>query len=77
MSWLLRPMGARTAGFSSGRRTAIGCGSKVRVIAARRRSAASSIARRMTAWCPRWTPSKVPIATTRRGAPSGRSPSDW
>ena len=52
MSWLLRPMGVRTAGFSSGRRTAIGCGSKVRVIAARRRSAASSIARRMTAWCP-------------------------
>ena len=67
ISWLLRPIGVRTAGRSSGRRTAIGWGSKVRPSTVRRRSAASSIARRMTAWWPRWTPSKVPIATTRRG----------
>ena len=77
ISWLLSPIGVSTAGRSSGRRTAIGWGSKVRHIEVRRRSAASSIARRMTAWWPRWTPSKVPMATARRGPPRGRSPSDW
>ena len=77
ISWPLRPIGVRTAGRSSGRSTAIGWGSKVRAIAGSPRAATISSARRMTAWWPRWTPSKVPIATTRRGPPSGRSPSDW
>ena len=50
ISWVLKPMWVSTAGRSSGRRTAIGCGSKVSAIDPRPRSAASSMARPMTAW---------------------------
>ena len=76
MSWVFSPMCVRTAGRSSGRRTAIGWGSNVSAIALRRRSRAISIARPMIAWWPTCTPSNVPIATTRRCPPSGRSPNE-
>jgi hypothetical protein len=71
------PGRVRTGGRSSGRSTATGFGSKVTTMAGSPRSFASSIARPMMAWCPTCTPSKVPMATTRRGPPRGRSPRDW
>ena len=74
MSCVLRGRWVSTAGRSSGRRTAMGCGSKVSAMAVTPRSRAISMARRMTAWWPTCTPSKVPMATTRRGPPRGRSP---
>ena len=58
----LTPKGMISFGSAAGWRISSGWGSKVRTVSA------SSI----TAWWPRWTPSKVPIATWRgRGSASG------
>src|SRR3546814_20861119 len=64
-------------GAWSGRRTAIGCGSKVTATTVlQETSSATSRARRTTCWWPRWTPSKLPMVTTVRPRSSGTSVSE-
>ena len=66
--------GVRMNSGTSGRNTLRGCGSKVSTSAGTPRRSASSSARSSTAWWPRCTPSKLPIATTPpRRPPSSRA----
>src|SRR6476661_6287402 len=54
----------------SGAKIAAGCGSKVTATAGTPRALPSATSRPRTAWCPRWTPSKLPkVATLGRSEP--------
>ena len=72
---LLRSSVRRNNG-SCGRKKLRGCGSKVSAAAGRCSAAARCRAVAMTAWWPRCTPSKLPIATTAPWSawPAGASP---
>ena len=60
---------------SSGLKKVRGCGSKVSTAAGRCAAWARSIAMPITARWPRWTPSKLPMATTGRASRSRPEPS--
>src|SRR5687768_2654165 len=54
------------AGAASGAKNSRGCGSKVSTQEVKSSSAALAVTRSMSARCPRWTPSKLPIVSAHR-----------
>src|SRR5579863_2796179 len=56
-------------GARSGATTLEGCGSKVRTVGRKPRSRETRTTSRTKCWCPRWTPSKLPIVTAEGPKP--------